>query len=211
MRHLLSLSSSSDPRICLLATATGDNPDHIELFYREMGQQKCRPTHLSLMNPVTVDFEAFFAQMDIIYVGGGATKNLIALWRAWGIDKALRSAWENGVILSGTSAGSICWFESCITDSFPPKLAPLECLGFLKGSASTHYNARPDRPSTFRDLIAQGVIHSPGFASDNDVGLHFINDELYEVVTVRADATAYLVTRTADGYEEQPLPARLIA
>jgi dipeptidase E len=211
MHHLLELSGVAAPRICLLATATGDNPSDIELFYRSFGQMNCRPTHLSLMAPVTMDFADYFCRMDIIYVGGGATKNLMAIWKAWGIDTALRQAWDNGVVLSGTSAGSICWFESCITDSYPPAMLPLRCTGFLKGSACTHYDKRPDRPVTFRKLIANGTIDSPGIATDNDVAIHYINDGLHEVVTARDGAAAYLVSRTADGFVETRIPPRLIS
>lgn len=209
-RYLLGLSEHQMPRICLLATANGDNPADIELFYRHMGQHECRPCHLSLITPVTLDFEDYLCNMNIIYVFGGATKNLIALWREWGIDVALRSAWEAGVILSGTSAGSICWFESCITDSFPPKLLPLRCIGLLKGSACTHYDARPDRPTVFRDLIAKGTICGPGIATDEDTAIHYLGETLHEVVTVRRGATAYKLERTADGYLEEALPARYI-
>lgn len=205
-QHLLGLAGVPSPRICLLQTATGDNPSDIEQFYRDLGKLDCRPSHLSLMAPVTLDFESYFKSMDIIYVGGGATKNLMAMWPAWGVDKALEIAWESGVVLSGNSAGSICWFESCITDSYPPTLLPLKCTGFLKGSACTHYDERADRPIIFRDLIARGVIDSPGFATENSVALHYVGTELHEVVTAKPGALAYVVTRTASGYSEVKMP-----
>jgi peptidase E len=104
-RHLLSLSSARSPRICLLAGAIGDNPMAIEQFYREIGIHNCCPTHLNIYKPVTRDFADYFTAMDIIYVNGGSTRNLVTVWRDWGIDTALRSAWEQGVVMSGTSAG----------------------------------------------------------------------------------------------------------
>ncbi len=209
-RHLLSLSPRPSPRICLLSGASGDNPTGIELFYRDMGQHDCRPTHLNMHHPVTRDFDDFFGGMDIIYVSGGATKNLVAVWRDWGVDVSLRGAWQNGVILSGTSAGAICWFEDCITDSYPPEMLPLKCIGLLKGSACTHYDARPDRAPTFRRLIADGSIAGPGLATDDDAAAHFIDDELHEAVTAREAASAYLVTKTPDGFAEQKLATRFI-
>lgn len=209
-RHLLQLAGVASPRICLLATATGDNPADIEMFYRHLGQHDCRLSHLNLFNPGTDDFERLFLSQNIIYVGGGATRNLIAIWREWGIDKALRTAWESGVVLAGTSAGSICWFESCITDSLPQKLLPLKCLGFLKGSGCTHYDARPDRPTTFRKLIAEGTIEGPGLATDDDTALHYIDDRLHEVVTARRGATAHRIVKTAMGCAEEALPARYL-
>ena len=209
-RHLLSLAGVASPRICLLAAANGENPYDIEVFYHQMNKHDCRPYHLSTARMITLDYLDYFMSMDIIYVFGGVTKNLMAIWREWEMIDALREAWQAGVVLSGCSAGSICWFESCITDSFPTQMLPLKCTGFLKGSASTHYDARPDRPPTFRRLIASGEIESPGIATDDDTALHYIGDTLHEVVTARRGATAYRVERTPDGYSETALPARYI-
>ena len=157
-RHLLSLTPAPSPKICLLAGAVGDNPAAIEQFYREIGQHVCRPAHLNIYKPVTRDFADYFAAMDIIYVNGGSTRNLITVWRDWGIDGALRTAWEQGVVMSGTSAGMNCWFEACITDSYPPEMLPLDCIGLLAGSACAHYSTRPDRAPTFRRMIADATI-----------------------------------------------------
>ena len=208
--YLLGLAKKRTPRICFLGAANGDNPADIELFYRQMNRHDCRPFHLSMAAPVTRDFADFFQSMDIIYVGGGATKNLISVWRVWGVDVALRVAWDAGVILSGTSAGSICWFKACITDSYPAEMLPLECIGLLPGSACTHYDARPDRPPTFRRLIADGTIPSPGLATDDDTAVHYIDGELHEVLTVRPEARAYRLLRNGDTFEEMPLDARLL-
>ena len=200
------------PKICYIGTAQGDNPNETEIFYRAMNQHNVRLRHLNMFAPHTADLEGFLLDHDIIYVNGGATRNLITIWKDWGLDKALRKAWEAGVVLSGTSAGSICWFEGCITDSLPQKLLPLECLGFLKGSNSTHYGARPDRPREFRHNIATGAIPSPGIATDDDVALHYIGEELHEIVTAKLGSTAYKVTRTNDeaGYHEEVLEARYL-
>ena len=206
-RHLLSLSAAPYPRICLLAGAVGDNPNAIEQFYREIGIHDCRPTHLNIYKPITRDFADYFAGMDIIYVNGGSTRNLITVWRDWGIDAALRSAWEEGVVMSGTSAGMNCWFEACITDSYPPEMLALPCIGLLRGSACAHYTKRPDRAPTFRKLIAEATIPGPGYAADDDVALHFIGDALHEAVSARAEAGAWRL----EGGSEQPLPIRQLA
>lgn len=205
-QHLLSLSPEKTPKICLLAGASGDNPNGIELFYRTMNEHDCRPKHLNMYHPVTRDFEDYFLSMDIIYVGGGATKNLISVWRDWGIDKALRTAWENGVVLSGTSAGSICWFESGLTDSFPPVLLPLDCLGFLAGSACPHYGSRPDRAPSFRRLINEEVMPAPGLGIDDHCAAHFIGEDLHELVTTQRGAGGHLVMPAS----ETPIEARFI-
>jgi peptidase E len=205
-RHLLSLIPAPSPKICLLAGAVGDNPNAIEQFYREVGVQDCRPTHLNIYKPVTRDFADYFAGMDIIYVNGGSTRNLISVWRDWGIDAALRTAWEQGVVMSGTSAGMNCWFEGCITDSYPPEMLALSCIGLLRGSACAHYTKRPDRAPTFRRMIADATIPGPGWAADDDVALHFIGDALYEAVSANSEHGAWRL----DGKAEQPLPTRLL-
>jgi dipeptidase E len=206
-RHLLSLSSARSPRICLLAGAVGDNPTAIEQFYREIGIHNCRPTHLNIYKPVTRDFADYFTTMDIIYVNGGSTRNLVTVWRDWGIDKALRGVWEQGVVMSGTSAGMNCWFEACITDSYPPEMLPLSCIGLLSGSACAHYTKRPDRAPTFRRMIAEAKIPGPGYAADDDVALHFIGNALHEAVSAGPRAGAWRL----EGGAEQSLPIRLLA
>jgi len=209
-RHLLSLSSSEEPRVCFLGTAMGDNPNDIEIFYRSMNRHKCVVSHLNMFEPHTDDFENYLLDHDIIYVAGGSTRNMLTIWKEWGLDKALKTAWKEGVVLSGTSAGSICWFENCITDSMPSTLLPLECLGFLKGAASTHYNARPDRPITFRALISDGTLSSTGYATDDHTALHFIGTELHEVVSAEHSAAAYIVEKKGTSFTERTLPVRYI-
>ncbi|MFP6679528.1 MAG: Type 1 glutamine amidotransferase-like domain-containing protein [Dehalococcoidia bacterium] len=207
--HLLTLSDKSRPKICYVGTATGDQPQNIATFYQEFGRHDCETSHLSLYNPPQKDIRSYVMKHDIIYVGGGSTKNLMALWKEWNFDEVMREAWEAGIVLSGTSAGSICWFEDCITDSIPEGLTSLKCAGFLKGSNSTHYGSHPDRPSTYRRLIASGQV-SNGIATDDHCALHYINDELHEIVTQDRDARAYRVERDGDGYKETVLEARYL-
>jgi peptidase E len=135
----------------------------------------------------------------------------MSLWKDWGIIAALRRAGQAGVVLAGTSAGSICWFEACITDSLPEKLLPLACTGFLRGSACTHYDARPDRPQEFRRYLLDGSIPSPGLASDNHTGVHFIGTELHEVVTAVPGKQAYRLEVQDGRIIETALPARLLS
>ena len=215
-RHLFSLTGKAEPRICLLATASGDSPAIIEAFYRMMGRHPCRASHLNMFAPCTSDFAGFLCGHDIIYVAGGATRNLMSLWKDWKLDEALRVAWDAGVILSGESAGMNCWFESCITDSLPEKLLPLNCLGFLKGSASPHYDPQTDRPPQFnrplifRSLIASGDIPGPGIAVESHVALHYVEDKLVDIVTDKRGSRGYRVERVSDGYLETAIDARYI-
>jgi dipeptidase E len=117
----------------------------------------CQPSHLSLFNPQTLDLRGFLLEQDIIYVGGGNTKNLVALWREWELDRFLKEAWERGTILCGLSAGSLCWFESGVSD-YPGNgvLKPLNCLGFLQGSHCPHYDGEANRRPAYHQMVAEG-------------------------------------------------------
>ncbi len=128
---------------------------------------------------------------DVILVTGGNTANALAIWRTHGFDEVLREAWQQGILLTGWSAGMTCWFEHGVTDSFGPELAPMECLGFLPGSACPHYDGEERRRPVYNRLVAEGL--SPGVAADDDVALHYVGTELREVVTSREEATAYRV------------------
>ena len=141
---------------------------------------------------------------DVILVTGGNTANALAIWRTYGFDEVLREAWEEGVVLAGWSAGMICWFEHGVTDSFGPELSPLECLGFLSGSACPHYDGEEQRRPIYTRLVADGF--PPGVAADDDVALHYAGSELREAVSSREGAAAYRVE--ADG--ERALETRLL-
>lgn len=207
--HLLSLSSAARPKVCYVGTATGDAAHNTVEFYREFGRHDCETAHLSLYSPPQKDIRSFILRNDIIYVGGGSTKNLMALWNEWGFAEIMREAWEAGIVLSGTSAGSICWFDDCITDSIPEGLTALKCTGLLRGSNSTHYGSHPDRPTTYRELIRTGEV-SPGISTDDGCALHYIGEDLHEIVTQDPDARAYRVERVGDDYRESPLEARYL-
>lgn len=196
-QYILQQSSKAKPKICFLATASGDSQDYIARFYQFFEQQSCEPSHFSLFNPSTRDIESFLLAQDIIYVGGGNTKNLLALWKEWGIDQILHKAWEQGIILAGISAGSICWFEEGVTDSFGDGLAPLQCLGFLHGSNCPHYDGEANRRPSYHQLIAAQQIQA-GYAADDGVGIHFIEQEVHAVVSSRPYAKAYKVTYTQE-------------
>jgi peptidase E len=152
---------------------------------------------------------SFVLEQDAIYVGGGNTRTLLALWREWGLDTALRTAYEQGVVLGGISAGMICWFEYGITDSVPGALTPLRGLGWLAGSACPHYDGEAQRRPTFQRMLAHGQVPA-GYAADDGVALHFVDETLAEIVASREGANAYLLELRDDGVAEIPLlPRRL--
>lgn len=190
--YVLQQTEKSRPKVCFIPTASGDSEDYINRFYQSFKTHDCEPSHLSLFHPPTSDLESFIMEKDIVYVGGGNTKNLIALWRDWGLDKILRRAWEAGVVLAGVSAGSICWFEEGITDSFGAELDRLSCLGFIPGSNCPHYDGETERRPTFHRLLEEQRV-VPGLAADDGVALHFVEQDLFKIVSSRPGSRAYRV------------------
>jgi peptidase E len=176
-------------------------------FYAAFCTLPCRPRHLSLFHQPP-DLAKAVAECDVIYVGGGNTRNMLAIWRASGMDVLLRQAWERGVVLCGISAGAICWFEYGHTDS-AGSLDPMECLGFLPGSCTPHYDGEPGRSPSFHSLIQQGALPA-GYAADDGAALHFIGNELAHVVTSRPAARAFHVSGEAGAITEHALPVRLL-
>ncbi|HEY8325705.1 MAG TPA: peptidase E [Ktedonobacterales bacterium] len=195
-RYLLGLTGKPRPEVCFIPTASGENRDYIISFYQRFGELGCSVRHLTFFNPPVADLRSYLLACDLIFVGGGNTKSMLALWREWGVDAILREAWERGVVLAGVSAGMICWFEQGITDSIPGPLTPLPCLGFLKGSACPHYDGEPERRPTFDHMLREGEI-GPGYAADNHAALVFEGERLARVVATMPTARAYHLTRDA--------------
>lgn len=207
-RYILSQSEKVAPKICFVPTASGDSDKYISRFYHFFKKETCEPSHLSLFKPPTRDLEAYVMEKDIIYVGGGNTKNLLILWKEWGLDVIFKKAWESGIILAGISAGSICWFEEGVTDSYGDKLEPLSCLGFLKGSNCPHYDGELDRRPSYQEFIAHQKI-KPGIAADDGVAIHYSDQEIFKIVCSRPNAKAYLVNFDKS-IEETPLDTKYL-
>lgn len=191
-QYILSQAKKEYPKVCFVPTASGDQDNYVERFYKAFNTVKCKPSHLSLFEPNFIDLEEYILEQDIIYIGGGNTRNMLLLWKEWGLDKVLRRAYESGIILSGLSAGSICWFEQGLTDPLNAPLLKLDCLGFLKGSNCPHYDGENKRRPSYHNLISTGKMLE-GYAVDDGVALHFINDSLFKTVSSRPKAQAYFV------------------
>jgi len=159
--------------------------------------------------PNVEDLGEHLLSRDVIWVWGGSVAGLLSMWRLHGLDTVLREAWESGVVLTGISAGSICWHAGGTTDSFGPALRPVtNGLSFLPYSNGVHYDSDAGRRPLLHDLIADGAL-PPGSATDDGAGLHYRGTDLYEVLTETAEAQAYSVERAPDGTtKETPLPAR---
>jgi peptidase E len=161
--------------------------------------------------PNVSDPEDFLLSQDIIFVGGGSVANMLAVWRVHGIDQILRKAWHAGIVLAGSSAGGICWFEGGTTDSFGAKLrAYTDGLGMLAGSFCPHYHSEAERRPLFHRLVADGELPG-GLACDDGVGAHYIDDMLDGMLADHPDGRAYRVEPDGDGgAEETPLPVRFL-
>lgn len=203
-QYILEQGRNPRPKICFLPTASGDAKSYINRFYEAFKNLNCEPTHLSLFDAPTANLESYLLEQDIIYVGGGNTRNMLVLWREWGLDEILRKAWAQGVVLAGVSAGAICWFEEGLSDSVPGKLLPLECLGYLPGSCSPHYDHETDRRPAFHRLVGDQKL-KPGYGIDAGAALHSINSDIHRVVSTRPGATAYFVDIVNGKVHEEPL------
>jgi dipeptidase E len=198
------LGLARGPRVCFVPTASSESPELVIRFY-ETYAPKAEPTHLSFFPWPPDELREFVLSQDVIYVGGGNTANMLAVWRVHGMDAALREAWEDGVVLCGSSAGMICWFEAGVTDSFGPQLEGMrDGLGFLPGSACPHYDGEELRRPRYRELVDAGF--PPGYAAEDGVALHFVGERMAEVVTALPDKRAYRV----EPGSEQPLEARVL-
>ena len=188
----------------------GDSPNYFERFHAAFSRHSCDPSYLTLFSGGVADKQSLLLAQDVIYVGGGNTRSMLAVWREWELDHILREAWERGIILCGVSAGAICWFEHGTTDSIPGTLTPLSCLGFLPGSYCPHYDSEPERRPTYHALVAAGTI-SDGYAGDDGVALHFRGRQLHRVVSSRLNARAYRVERVGSQAGESTVMPEFLA
>jgi dipeptidase E len=209
--YVLSLAPAREPRICLLPTAGGDSEEQIRRFRIAFGDRLCVPTALSLfrLGHEPVPLREHLLGQDVIYVGGGSMINLLALWRAHGLDAILREAWQAGIVLAGLSAGSMCWFEGGITTSHG-RPAPTAGLGFLPGSNSVHYDGEPERRPAYLDAVAAGVLPA-GYGVDDGAGLLFRGTRLAEVVAARPRVRAYRVDAVEGVAREHELEPRALS
>ena len=205
LAEVFALAGRDRARLLYVGTASAEDPRNALIMYeRARGQAEVTPLKFFPWPPAGLR-ELALAQ-DVIFVGGGSTANMLAIWRVHGFDRILREAWEQGIVLSGSSAGMICWFEASVTDSFGPQLAAMrDGLGFLPGSACPHYDDEELRRPFYRDAVEGGF--PAGYAADSGVGLHFVGTELVEVLSPREGATGY---RVEPGVET-PLPARFVS
>ncbi len=199
------------PRLCIIATAVGDDATRLAAAHNAFAKLGFISSHLALFPmPNVPDMRAHLLAQDMIWVYGGSTANLLALWRLHGLDTILRECWEAGVVLKGVSAGSLCWHVGGTTDSFGPTLVPVtNGLAFLPWSNSPHYDAEEQRRPLIHRLVAQGTLPD-GYATENGTGLVFFGTELQDVFTEVEGKVAYSLTQVGGETREVALETRLL-
>lgn len=213
LRYMASLTGKERPRLCYLPTASADSPSGIITWFQNCARLNVVPfVQESFISSYRMQqsWEDVLLSMDGIVASGGNTLNQQAIWKAQGIDVILREAWDRGIVLGGASAGSLCWFEEGTTDSRPKELTKVECLGFLRGSHSPHYDREPERRPVYQRLIASGEM-KPGYACDNDAGIYFEDNEVRRVVSTRAEARVYYVSVVGGAVVERVMEPEKIA
>jgi dipeptidase E len=205
--YVLSLTGKERPRVCFLPTASGDADHYIVRFYRAFDSTRCEPSHVSLFrrDGGAPDIHQHILSSDLVYVGGGSVISLLGAWRAHGLDTTLRLAWEQGTVMCGVSAGSLCWFDSALS-AFHGAPQLVEGLGLLPHSNCVHFDCERDREGAFRRHLLDGMC--AGYAAEDGSALHFAGEKLTGVVTSRPKAKAYRMRRTEAGrIERRALPA----
>ena len=193
-KYLLAQTTVPTPKVCFLPQASKEDPHYVIKFLEAFQSLGAIPSWVSLFGRVEDTWKQKLLNADLIYVGGGNTKSMIALWKAWGVDEILREAYQKGTVLAGVSAGAICWFEQGITDSVWP-LGVVEGLGILEGSFCPHYDSEPERPPVYREKIATGTI-KPGIALEDFTAAHYIDNQLHAIISTSQNGKAFKLTPT---------------
>ncbi|HWH79990.1 MAG TPA: peptidase E, partial [Candidatus Binatus sp.] len=200
---------AENPRVAFIPAASGEPDHYVASFYSAFLKLGCRPSVLTFFKR-TPDLRSLLLQQDVIYVGGGNTKSLLAVWRDWDVIEILREAWESGIVLTGVSAGAICWFEQGLTDSFSDGLRSLNCLGFLPGSCCPHFDGEAQRRPSYHKLLSAGEI-AAGIAIEDWTGVHYIGSEIHRVITSKRGARAYSMRSVHGSVQEVPLAAEFLS
>jgi dipeptidase E len=207
-RYIIKQTGAAEARVAFVPTASAEPDNYLVSFYTAFLKLGCRPSHLSFFKR-TPDLRSYLLNQDVIFIGGGNTKSMLAVWRDWGVPEILREAWESGIVLAGVSAGAICWFDQGVTDSWAGELRFLECLGVLPGSCCPHYDGEVDRRPAYHRLLANGAI-AAGIAIEDWTAVHFIGTEIHRVIAVKAGARAYSLRVVYGSVQEVPLPVEYL-
>ncbi len=191
-KYILELTGKGKPNVVFFPTASAENQAYIIQFYKCFTKMSCEPSHVTFFQR-TPRLDSIINKADVIYVGGGNTKSMLAVWQEWKLDKLLLKAYNNGKILCGVSAGAICWFEQGITDSWASNLNVMDCLGFLPEMACPHYQEEKDRRPDVHKMLKQGKC-GPGWAIDGGAAIHFKNGKYYKSIQFYSDSYVHYVS-----------------
>ena len=190
-KYITSISKKSNPKICFIPTASAEDKSYIVNFYSCFIRLDCNPSHINFFER-TPRLEGVVNKADIIYVGGGNTKSMLAVWREWKLDKLLKKAYDRGAILSGVSAGAICWFDKGVTDSWASNLNLIDCMGILKGSCCPHYNSEKDRRPSVHRFIKDKKTPSV-YSIEDGAAIHFKDDKPFKNISFIEGAKVFVV------------------
>jgi aminopeptidase N len=201
-QYILDQTGKEKPNICFIPTATGDNEAYKVNYYSTFSKLDCNPIHLDFFKR-TPDLEQLIPQQDAIFVGGGNTKSMLAVWKDWNLDKLLKDAYGKGVVMSGVSAGANCWFERAVVDSWEEDLRVIDCMGFVKGNCCPHYDEEPQRRPAVKKFLEDGTVDTC-YSVEGNCALHIKNDDEYLSVDFGKEKNAYIVSMDDDKVKEVP-------
>ncbi len=214
LSYVLSLPGKENPKLLHINTASGNRDSSALALYRMLaGCVPCEASELAFFDrtPPFKQMRDLVLSQDVIFANGGNTKSMLAVWRDYGLPEVLREAWEAGIIMSGSSAGGICWFEQCLTDSYDVEFTALDCMGFLPGSACPHFDGEKGRRETYHRMVLEGTL-KPGIAIDERVAVHYVDHRIKSVITTAQGTGAYLVyPQRAGGIFQGPVRSTLVS
>lgn len=202
-RYILEQTKKRIPKICFIPTATGDNESYKVSFYETFTKLNCQPCNLDFFKR-TPDLRKLILNQDAIFVGGGNTKSMLAVWREWKLDKILREAYESGIVMSGVSAGAICWFEKGITDSWSEDLKVMECLGFVEGNCCPHYDEEPKRKPAVKKFLDEKKLTAV-ISIEGGSALHMKNGKIFKSLSFYKNKESYIVEKKGNKLIEKKI------
>ena len=203
-KYILNQSKSDKPNICFIPTASAEDPSYIVNYYSVFSKLDCNPTHLNLFKR-TPRLDSLINKQDVIFVGGGNTKSMLAVWEEWKLNKLLKKSYLNGKILAGVSAGSICWFNKGVTDSWASNLNLIDCLGFINENSCPHYDSEANRRPLVHSFIQNNKINSC-YVSEDGSALHFKEGKIYQSIAFYKGKKSYLVKQKNNEIIEEEIP-----
>jgi len=201
-QYILDQTNKEIPNICFIPTATGDNEAYKVNYYSTFSKLNCNPVHLDFFKR-TPDLEKLISEQDAIFVGGGNTKSMLAVWRDWGLDELLHKAYKTGAVMSGVSAGANCWFERSVVDSWEEDLKVIDCMGFVKGTYCPHYDEEPLRRPAVKKFLKDNILDSC-YASEGNAALHIKNEKDYLSINFGKEKNSYLISLEDEKVKEVP-------